>query len=118
MTDPNLFCMTKSEILFWELLRVCIGMRKTLSQSFTDEQWNGALRLAQEQTVVGVLVNALEQLPKEQLPSRLILLQWIGMGELIVGNSDKLTKASIDTVKFFRDNGFACHILKGCSVAR
>ena len=118
MTEPNLFCMTKSEILFWELLRVCIGMRKTLSQSVTDEQWNGALRLAQEQTVVGVLVNALEQLPKEQLPSRLILLQWIGMGELIVGNSDKLTKASIDTMKFFRDNGFACHILKGCSVAR
>lgn len=110
--------MTKSQELFFELLLVCTGARDSLSQSYTEAQWNGALQMAQEQTVTGVLMTALERLPKEQLPSKIFLLQWIGMGEIVVDNSNKLFKASQEVLNYFRENGFACHILKGSSVAR
>lgn len=110
--------MFKSQQLFFELLQICVGARKSLKHQYCDEHWCAALRMAQEQTLVGVMVTALELLPKEQLPSKMLLLQWIGMGEMVVDNSNKMTKASLDVVNYFHKNGFACQILKGCSVAR
>lgn len=110
--------MTNSETLFFELLQVCVGTRDSLKQVYTDKQWNEALEMAQEQTITGVLVTALERLPKEQLPSKMLLLQWLGLEQIVVDNSSELAKASQDVVSYFRENGFACHILKGSSVAR
>ena len=78
--------MTKSQELFFDLLLVCTGARNSLRQQYTEEQWNGALTIAQEQTVVGVLTTALERLPKEQLPSKIFLLQWLGHSHLLCRN--------------------------------
>ena len=108
----------KSQELFFDLLLVCTGARDSLRQQYTEEQWNGALKLAQEQTVVGVLTTALERLPKEQLPSKIFLLQWLGQGEVIVDNSSQMAEAGQKVISYFRENGFACQILKGSSVAR
>ena len=110
--------MTKSQELFFDLLLVCTGARNSLRQQYTEEQWNGALTIAQEQTVVGVLTTALERLPKEQLPSKIFLLQWLGQGEVIVDSSSQMAEAGQKVVSYFRENGFACQILKGSSVAR
>lgn len=110
--------MFKSQQLFFELLQICVGARESLKHQYTEEHWRVALRMAQEQTLVGVMVSALEQLPKEQLPSRLILLQWIGMGEMVVDRTNKMAEATQKVVKFFHENGFACQILKGSSVGR
>ena len=110
--------MTKSEILFFELLQVCTGARDCLKHSYSDEDWEGALQIAREQTVTGVMMTALERLPKEQLPSKVMLLQWLGLGQIVVDNSKKLADASREVIRYFRENGFACHILKGSSVAR
>ncbi len=110
--------MTKSEILFFELLQVCTGARNCLKHSYSDEDWEGALQIAREQTVTGVMMTALERLPKEQLPSKVMLLQWLGLGQIVVDNSKKLADASREVIRYFRENGFACHILKGSSVAR
>ena len=104
--------MTKSQELFFDLLLVCTGARNSLRQQYTEEQWNGALTIAQEQTVVGVLTTALERLPKEQLPSKIFLLQWLGQGEVIVDSSSQMAEAGQKVVSYFRENGFACQILK------
>ena len=110
--------MQESQKLFFDLLHVCIGARDTLQRQYTEKEWGGALKMAQEQTMTGVLMSALERLPKEQLPSKFFLLQWIGLGEIVVDNSNKLFNASQEVLKYFHENGFACHILKGSSVAR
>lgn len=110
--------MFKSQQLFFELLQICVGARESLKHQYTEEHWRVALRMAQEQTLVGVMVSALEQLPKEQLPSKMFLLQWIGMGEMVVDRANKMAEATQKVVKFFHENGFACQILKGSSVAR
>ena len=83
----------KSQELFFDLLLVCTGARDSLRQQYAEEQWNGALTMAQEQTVVGVLTTALERLPKEQLPSKIFLLQWLGQGEVIVDSSSQMAEA-------------------------
>lgn len=110
--------MRKSEILFFELLQICTGARECLKQTYSEKEWEGALRMAQEQTLTGVLMSALEKLPKEQHPSQILLLQWLGIGQIVVDHSTKLAKASQEVIKYFHENGFACHILKGSSVAR
>ena len=52
--------MTEPQELFFELLLVCIGAKDSLSRLYTETQWNNALELAQEQSIEGVLLSAIE----------------------------------------------------------
>jgi hypothetical protein len=110
--------MTESQRLFYELLLVCTGAKNALSSMYTEVEWNNALEMAQEQSIDGVLLSAIEQLPNEQRPSKLVLLQWIGSVQMLEANSKKIAEASETVIKYFRENGFACSILKGSAVAR
>ena len=110
--------MTESQRLFYELLLVCTGVKNALSSMYTEVEWNNALEMAQEQSIDGVLLSAIEQLPNEQRPSKLVLLQWIGSVQMLEANSKKIAEASETVIRYFRENGFACNILKGCAVAR
>ena len=77
--------------------------------------------IANDQAIEGVLLSALEDLKETDeslLPSRLLLLQWIGLGQMVEQNTAKMTEASDAVVKHFRKNGFACQILKGSAVGR
>ena len=120
--------MTKSLELFFELLLVCTGAKDSLSCLYTEEQWNDALELAQEQAIEGVLLSAIERLKANEnlhhsgkttfeIP-KMVLLQWIGAVQMLEANSKKIAEASETVVKYFRENGFACNILKGSAVAR
>lgn len=109
--------MTESRELFFELLLVSTGAKDSLSHLFTEEQWYDALLIAQEQSIDGVLLSALERLPDEQRPPQMVLLQWIGSVLILEANSAKIAEASATVIKYFRDKGFACNILKGSAVA-
>ena len=109
--------MTSQE-LFFELLLTCTGGKDSLSRIYTGEQWKEALVMAQGQAIEGVLLSAIERLPDEQRPPKMVLLQWIGSVQMLEPYSIKIAEASECVVKFFRENGFACNILKGCAVAR
>lgn len=104
--------------LFFELLKVCVGARDGLSHQYTDAEWEQALDTAEQQGMVGVLMSALERLPEGQLPSKLLLLQWIGMTQMAEQDAKRMVEAGMVAVNHFRKHGFACHILKGCAVAR
>ena len=110
--------MTEMQELFFELLMVYTGAKDSLSSIYTDEQWNDALALAQEQSIEGVLLSAIEVLPDKQRPPKMVLLQWIGSVQMLEANSIKIAQASETVIKYFRENGFACNILKGSAVAR
>ncbi len=109
--------MKESRELFFELLLVNTGAKDSLSHLYTEEQWNDALMIAQEQSIDGVLLYALERLPDEQRPPQMVLLQWIGSVQLLEANSAKIAETSATVIKYFRDKGFACNILKGSAVA-
>lgn len=109
---------TTSQELFFELLLVCMGAKDSLSRLYTERQWNEALAIAQEQAIEGMLLSAIEQLPDNQRPPKLELLQWIGAVQMLEANSKKIAKASETVIRYFRENGFACQILKGNAVAQ
>lgn len=109
---------TNKQDLFLELLLICTGAKDALSRYFTEAEWNEALSAAREQAIEGVLLSAIERLPDEQRPPRLVLLQWIGSVQMVETNSKKIAEAGNRVIKYFRENGFACNILKGSAVAR
>lgn len=103
---------------FFELLLVCTGAKGALSRTYSETEWNDALAIAQDQAIDGVLLSAIEQLPRGQRPPRMALLQWIGSVQILEADSANIAGASETVIKYFRENGFACDILKGCAVAR
>ncbi len=109
--------MSKAQNLVFELLLVSTGAKVTLSHTYTDTQWLEALDIANEQAVVGVLTAAMEALAdKRMLPSKPVLLQWIGNAHIVEHTTMKMEKATNAVVKYFHENGFACQILKGSAV--
>ena len=109
---------TSKQDLFFELLLVCTGAKDALSRTYSEAEWNDALALAQEQFIEGVLLSAIEHLPDEQRPPKLVLLQWIGSVQMLEANSKNIAEASETVINYFGENGFACSILKGSAVAR
>lgn len=111
--------MTKSQELLFELLLISTGAKDSLSRAYSDKQWEDALDLACEQAIEGVLASAIERIQdKALLPSKPVLLQWIGNGQLVEQNTQKITEAGEAVVGHFREHGFACQILKGSAVGR
>ena len=106
----------KPQDLVFELLLVSTGARKGLRQTYTDEDWNGALAIAKSQAIVGVLFSAIEILKTQ--PPKILLLQWIGLSQMVEQESVRMAEAGAAVVKYFHDNGFACQVLKGSSVGR
>lgn len=113
--------MSKSQELLFDLLRISVGTQQSLSGIYTEKDWTQTYQIAEEQAVVGVILTALEKIQKDETtshPSRIQMLQWIGMGRAVEDNTRSLTEAGNVVVNFFRKNGFACQILKGSSVGR
>ena len=113
--------MSKSQELFFELLRISTGAETALSCVYSANDWEGAYHLAEEQAVVGVLLDALEKVQEndaKSVPSKMLLLQWIGMAQIVEQTSLKMEEARKTTVDYFHENGFACQVLKGSAVAR
>lgn len=109
--------MSKAQDLVFELLLISTGAQKALSHPYTDEDWEGALDIANDQTITGVLTVALEALTdKSMLPSKLVLLQWIGNEQIVEQDTIKMEEAANVVVKYFKENDFACNILKGTAV--
>ena len=113
--------MNKSQELLFELLLVCTGAKNSLRQSYTEKEWSDALEIAINQVISGVLVTVFDVLKEHDagsLPSRHLMLEWMGLSQLQELDTAKLTKAGETAIKYFRENGFACQILKGSSVGR
>lgn len=113
--------MSKLQELLFDLLRISVGTQQSLSGIYTEKDWTQTYQIAEEQAVVGVILTALEKIQKDETashPGRIQTLQWIGMGRAIEDNTQSLTEAGKAVVKYFRENGFACQILKGSSVGR
>ena len=103
--------------LFFEILRVALGRQLGLSVIPTPEKWRELYRMAVKQTLAGVIFVAIERLPQEQRPPREVLLQWYMLKERIVQGNRLLNQRAVETMDYFRKEGFGCCILKGQGIA-
>ena len=103
--------------LFFELLQISLGNREKLSRVPNVQEWIGLLNEAQRQTIVGILFDGLEKIPKEQLPPKEILLQWIGLAQVAEASFDLQVERVKELTRKFKDAGYKTCVLKGLSAA-
>lgn len=81
------------------------------------EQWNSVLRLALQQTVVGVAYDGLCRLPDTLLPPETTLIKWVAETDSIERRNMAMNKALRLLMQLFADNAIVTVVLKGQGVA-
>ena len=105
-------------ILFFELIQVSIGHRKSLSRVPSTAEWNMLYGLSVKQAVAGVCFYGIQRLPKEQQPQKGLLLQWFALAEQIKNRNRLVNARACELQKLLEDDGLRACVLKGQGVAR
>lgn len=104
--------------LFFELMQVALGNRAALSKVPTEDEWASLFDMAQKQAVAGLAISAMDRLSQQgQKPPRLLLLQWIGIGDYIRNRNEFLDAKCIELETLFSEKKIKSSILKGQGVA-
>ena len=75
--------------------------------------WDACYQFAKRQTLVGVLFDGIQRLPKELAPARPLLLRWLSDSESIRRRNMRMDRASVYIYNKVCAAGFRCCILKG-----
>ena len=104
--------------LLVELLQVSLGTRDELSQAPNDNEWAQVLQEVQRQSVLCFFVDGLERLSTDQLPPQQLLLQWIGLAQMIEAAYALQCGHAKELTEIFRKEGFQTCILKGVGLSQ
>ena len=104
--------------LFFELLQVALGMREKLSLVPDIVEWGEILKEAERQAVVGVLMGGLEKLHDEYRPPKDVLLQWIGMGQMMEATEKLHEVRAKQVTQAFSAVGIKSCVIKGVGLAQ
>ena len=106
--------MTDIEQLFFDLLQVSLGQRKSLRRVIGEEEWQVIFAIAQKQAVAGFAFDALNKVVgKEQRIPQSLLFDWIGISEQIKQRNCVVNQRCKELEKVFVDEGYRCCVLKG-----
>ncbi|MCD8266650.1 MAG: nucleotidyltransferase family protein [Prevotellaceae bacterium] len=105
--------MTDDWRLFFSLIRVATKRENALPYTPSKEEWARLHAEALRQALAGVLYDAVERLPQEQLPPKAIRLHWYTQAERIAETNKRLDEASVLVSRRLREEGFRNAILKG-----
>ena len=105
-------------MLFFELIQVALCNRDRLSTTPSVEEWMEIYAESKRQAVTGIVLHGIDRLPAEQRPPQPILLQWIGVGQLIEQQNRLLDVRCVELLSRLKDAGLHGTILKGQGVAR
>lgn len=111
-------CQEKRIMLFFELLQVTLDNRERLSRVPSAEEWADIFSESKRQAVTGILIHGIDRLPMNQRPSRTLLIQWIGVGQMIEKRNDLLNGRSRELLSDMASAGLHPTILKGQGIAQ
>lgn len=104
--------------LFFELLQITLGNRNSLSHSLSAKEWERLYHEAERQAVTGILLHGMGRLPAEQRPPQVLLLQWIGIGQIIEKRNHLLDGRCRGLLSNLASAGLHPTILKGQGIAQ
>lgn len=104
--------------LLLELLQVALGNQSELSTIPSTKEWEVLLDEAQRQAIVGVLMDGLEILPKEQRPPQIVLLKWIGFIQMNEKTYLLQCERAKELTMRFEEQGYRNCVLKGVGLAQ
>lgn len=105
-------------MLLFELIQIALGQEKQLSHSPSIEEWESVYHEAIKQAVVGIAFEGMKKLPRNQWPTKAILLQWFGINEQVRKQNILLNQRTVEITELFEKAGFNTRILKGQGNAR
>lgn len=110
--------MNRIEDIFFTLLRSAIwGTSPVLPGAVSDDEWNVIYAISKEQTVSGIMLDAIAKLPNEQKPDIKLRMQWIVLQKFIETQNAKIDNALANLVTELKENSLNPYLLKGQGVA-
>ena len=105
------------EVGLFRFLRFSLGLEGEVKDLLDGRQgcfdWEACYQFAKRQTLVGVLFDGIQRLPKELAPARPLLLRWLSDSESIRRRNMRMDRASAYIYNKVCAAGFRCCILKG-----
>ena len=101
--------------LFFELLKTAIGQRKVLSAVPSAKEWDALYGLLSKHTLLGIGYVAIQKLPKEQWPPKMLVLNWTSVATAISHQNKTLNEECKSLCEEFRHDGVASVVIKGQS---
>ena len=103
--------------LFFELIRVALEQRNSLSMTPTPQEWEELYQLSHKHALTGILYSGIERLPKEQQPDLSLLWQWSEETREIEAKNLTHHKRATQLLKNLQRDGFKAVIFKGTSLS-
>lgn len=75
--------------------------------------WAAFYEFAKKQTLVGVVFDGIQKLPKDVAPHLVLLIRWLGMSQRIKQSNERLNVATVDIYNKVKAARYSCCILKG-----
>ena len=101
--------------LFFELLKTAIGQRKVLSAVPSAKEWEAIYGLLSKHTLLGIGYVAIQKLPREQWPPKMLVLKWTSVATTISHQNKTLNEECKSLCEEFRHDGVASVVIKGQS---
>lgn len=98
--------------LLFSLLQIVLKNKPT-ETIVTDKDWKYLIPLMQSQSLIGIFFWGIENLSKEHLPDKKLLLRWFGQTEQIKHANLQINQRCEEIQNLLRDAGFDTCILKG-----
>lgn len=104
--------MTQLE-LYFEFIRYSLCIKEELPAMIADIDWAYFYRFAKKQSLLGVVFDGIQRLPKELAPNSGLLMKWMGTAMSIKKRNAIMYQASSEVFSEIRKTGCRCCILKG-----
>ena len=103
---------------FFELIQIAVGTRGGFSKVPNAKEWVAMLDMADKQSLTGALLLGMEKLTNVQRPAQELLLEWIGIQQIVVSTNKVQDGKSKELYEWFKEKGCDSCIIKGQGVAR
>ena len=99
----------------FELVQVVAGNRSSLSSVPSQDEWQQLYGLLSKHTLLGIGFVAIQKLPEEQWPPKMLVLKWTSVATAISHQNKTLNEECKSLCEEFRHDGVASVVIKGQS---
>lgn len=111
--------MNNLESIYFSILRSALWNTPLLLQSpLSNKMWNEVYTISKEQTITGIMLDAVSTLPNEQKPGINMRMQWIAQLKVIEAQNKKMNTVLVDLINELEKFNIKPYLLKGQGVAQ
>ena len=105
--------MTARHKTYFEFIQYALGIKDELQTTTGDIDWSDFYQFAKKQSLLGVVFDGIQKLPKELAPDSGLLMKWMGCSMAIRKRNAVMYQASFEVFSEIRKVGYRCCVLKG-----